>query len=178
LEQEPAGLQLGYFLQQAGREYLIVEAGDSAPLFSETFPRHRRLISINKPHTGCDDPELNLRMDWNSLLCDDPRLRFPHYTERYFPDADMMVQYLADFAAAFGLRIASKSRIIRICRDGNFHASMSADSATRRSGLITASGLAKPYVPPIPGIETADCMETLSVDPRELSTARADYRQR
>jgi hypothetical protein len=26
------------------------------------------MISINKPHTGHDDPELTLRWDWNSLL--------------------------------------------------------------------------------------------------------------
>ena len=69
----PAGLQLGYFLERAGRDYLILEAGAAPGKFFRTFPRHRRLISINKPHTGWDDPELNLRMDWNSLLSDDPR---------------------------------------------------------------------------------------------------------
>ena len=76
----PAGLQLGYFLAQAGRDYLILEAGPTPGTFFRTFPRHRRLISINKPHTGWDDSELNLRMDWNSLLTDDPRLRFTRYT--------------------------------------------------------------------------------------------------
>ena len=43
------------------------------------------MISINKPHTGHDDPELTLRWDWNSLLSDDPELRFTRYTGRYFP---------------------------------------------------------------------------------------------
>ena len=57
------------------------------------------MISINKPHTGWDDPELNLRMDWNSLLSDDPSLRFTRYTDRYFPDADDYVRYLGDYAA-------------------------------------------------------------------------------
>src|SRR4029453_120252 len=52
----PAGLQLGYFLQRAGREYLIVEAGSTPGTFYRTFPRHRRMISINKPHTGGHDP--------------------------------------------------------------------------------------------------------------------------
>src|SRR6266581_4883536 len=92
----PAGLQLGLYLEQADRNYLIVEAGDTPGTFFRTFPRHRRLISINKPHTGWDDPELNMRMDWNSLLSDDPRLLFPRYTRRYFPDADELVGYLAD----------------------------------------------------------------------------------
>ncbi|HEU4367085.1 MAG TPA: NAD(P)-binding domain-containing protein, partial [Methylomirabilota bacterium] len=57
----PAGLQLGHHLQQAGRDYAILEAGPAPGGFFRTFPRHRRLISINKPHTGWDDPELNLR---------------------------------------------------------------------------------------------------------------------
>jgi protoporphyrinogen oxidase len=64
----PAGLQLGWFLEQVGRDYVIVEAASTPGTFFRTFPRHRRMISINKPHTGWDDPELNLRMDWNSLL--------------------------------------------------------------------------------------------------------------
>src|SRR5215204_6280386 len=72
----PAGLQLGYFLERAGRDYLILEAGTTPGTFFRTFPRHRKLISINKPHTGEADPERNLRMDWNSLLSDDPDLLF------------------------------------------------------------------------------------------------------
>src|SRR5215468_2326946 len=87
----PAGLQLGYFLEQAGRDYLILEAGLTPGTFFRTFPRHQRLISINKPHTGWDDPELNLRVDWNSLLSDDPRLLFTRYSGRYFPNPDDMV---------------------------------------------------------------------------------------
>jgi|GEM_PF-124183 len=96
----PAGLQLGYFLDRAGRDYLILEGGPTPGTFFRTFPRHRRLISINKPHTGWDDPELNLRMDWNSLLSDDPRLLFTRYSGRYLPDADDLVRYLADLGAA------------------------------------------------------------------------------
>ena len=46
----PAGLQLGYFMQQAGWSYLIVEAGNGPGQFFRTFPRHRKLISINKRH--------------------------------------------------------------------------------------------------------------------------------
>src|SRR5262245_18681893 len=75
----PAGLQLAYFLERAGHDYLILESGSGAGTFFRSFPRHRRLISINKPHTGLTDSELNLRMDWNSLLSDDPNLRFTKY---------------------------------------------------------------------------------------------------
>ncbi|GAB3879423.1 hypothetical protein GCM10029964_031750 [Kibdelosporangium lantanae] len=34
----PAGLQLGYFLERAGRDYLILEAGPAAGSFFRTFP--------------------------------------------------------------------------------------------------------------------------------------------
>src|SRR5215469_9901663 len=95
----PAGLQLAYFLEQAGRDYLVLESGPTPGTFFHKFPRHRRLISINKPHTGWNDPELNLRMDWNSLLSDDPRLLFTGYSQRFFPAADDLVRYMADFAA-------------------------------------------------------------------------------
>ena len=101
----PAGLQLGYFLERAGRDYLILEQGATPGTFFRTFPRHRQLISINKRQTGFDDPELNLRMDWNSLLSDQPSLVFTRYTDRYFPDADVMVRYLADFAATTRLSV-------------------------------------------------------------------------
>jgi protoporphyrinogen oxidase len=89
----PAGLQLGYFLERAGRDYQILEAGPAPGTFFQTFPRHRRLISINKPHTGWTDPELNLRTDWNSLLSDHEDLLFTRYSERYFPAADDLLRY-------------------------------------------------------------------------------------
>src|SRR5688500_9487028 len=101
----PAGLQLGYFLARAGRSYQILEAGPEPGMFFHTFPRHRQLISINKRYTGWNDREMNLRTDWNSLLSDDPDLLFTHYSERYFPRADDLVQYLRDFAERFQLQI-------------------------------------------------------------------------
>jgi len=57
----PAGLQLGYYLRRAGRDYRILEATDGPGAFFRKNPRNRTLISINKRHTGYDDPEVNLR---------------------------------------------------------------------------------------------------------------------
>jgi hypothetical protein len=48
----PAGIQLGYFFKKSGKDYLILEAGDSAGTFFEKYPRHRKLLSINKVYTG------------------------------------------------------------------------------------------------------------------------------
>jgi thioredoxin reductase len=168
----PAGLQLGYFLERAGRDYLILEAGPTAGTFFRTFPRHRQLISINKPHTGWDDPELNLRMDWNSLLSDRERLLFPHYTERYFPAADVMVHYLTDFAEALGLNIHYGTRAVRVTREEHFRVVDQRGDQYQAPLLILATGPSKPYVPKIPGIETAEQYGTVTVDPNDFTDQR------
>ncbi len=165
----PAGLQLGYFLERAGRDYLILEGGPAPGTFFTTFPRHRRLISINKPHTGWDDPELNLRMDWNSLLSDDPRLLFTRYTGRYLPDADDLVRYLADFASRFRLRVRYRTRVVRVSlKDGAFRATDERGQVYEARRLVVATGFSGPYLPPIPGIETAELYGTVSVEPGDF----------
>jgi thioredoxin reductase len=168
----PAGLQLAYFLKQAGRDYLVLEAGSAPGTFFSKFPRHRELISSNKRYTGSNDPEFNLRMDWNSLLSDDPALRFPHYSERYFPPADEMVRYLGDFAAASRLRIQYDTRVARITRYKSFRVTDQRGHSYKAQRLIVATGVSKPYVPPIPGIETAELYTTVSVDPRDFTNQR------
>jgi NADPH-dependent 2,4-dienoyl-CoA reductase/sulfur reductase-like enzyme len=44
----PAGPQLSYLLARRGHDFRIVEAGERPGSFFTSFPRHRRLISINK----------------------------------------------------------------------------------------------------------------------------------
>jgi thioredoxin reductase len=168
----PAGLQLGYFLERAGRDYLILEAGPTAGTFFRTFPRHRQLMSINKSHTGSTDPELNLRADWNSLLSDRERLLFPRYTERYFPDADVMVRYLSDFAEALGLNIHYGSRVTRVTRAEYFRVVDQNGSEYEAPLLVVATGPSKPYVPGIPGIDTAELYGTVTVNPRDFLDQR------
>lgn len=168
----PAGLQLGYFLERAGRDYLILEAGPTAGTFFRTFPRHRQLMSINKSHTGSTDPELNLRMDWNSLLSDRERLLFTRYTERYFPDADVMVRYLSDFAEALGLNIHYGCRVIRVTRAEYFRVVDQHGSEYEAPLLVVATGPSKPYVPDIPGIETAELYGTVTVNPKDFLDQR------
>ena len=45
----PSGLQVGSLLQAAGRDYVVLERGAAPGLFFARYPRHRSLISINKP---------------------------------------------------------------------------------------------------------------------------------
>jgi thioredoxin reductase len=168
----PAGLQLAALLEAAGRDYLVLEAGDAPGTFFRTYPRHRQLISINKPHTGSEDPELNLRLDWNSLLSDDPALRFTGYTEKYFPDADLMVQYLADFAAKTGVKIRYGTRVTTVSRDDEGFTIRTSDETFRARRLIVATGVSRLHRPDIEGFELAEGYDEMSVDPRDYLDQR------
>lgn len=169
----PAGLQLSYFLQQAGKDYLVLEAGEGPGTFFKTFPRHRTLISNNKVHTGFTDDERNLRWDWNSLLSDEPRLLLKNYSTRYFPPADVFVRYLEDFAAHYRLNIHYNARAARICRDiEGFRVEDASGIAHCARRLIVATGVSKLYVPPIPGAELAERYTEVSVDPRDFVNQR------
>lgn len=172
----PAGLQLGWFLQRAGRDYVILEAGSTPGTFFRIYPRHRRMISINKPHTGWSDPELNLRMDWNSLLSDDPGLLFTRYTDRYFPDPDDYLRYLADYAAACGLRVRYDTRVTHVARDddleGGFVLTDERNEALRAERVVVATGFGGEFVPSIPGIEATERYGEVSVDPDDFADQR------
>jgi thioredoxin reductase len=169
----PAGLQLGYFLKKAGRDYQILEAGPVPGGFFRIFPRHRKLISINKRFTGSEDPEVNLRTDWNSLLSDDPALRFTRYSDRYFPDASDLPRYLEDFARGQKLRIKYDTRITRVTRTPfGFRAEDQTGQVHEARRLIVATGVSKPYLPDIPGIEEAEAYDSVSVDPADFVNQR------
>jgi thioredoxin reductase len=164
----PAGLQLAYFLERAGRDYVVLEAGPTPGTFYRTFPRHRRMISINKPHTGWNDPEKDLRVDWNSLLSDDPALRFTRYTGRYFPHADDYVRYLTDFAR--GLNIRYGQRVNRIAPA--FEVGCETGETVTADRVVVATGFGAMNVPPIPGIETTERYWDVPIDPSEFTDLR------
>lgn len=168
----PAGLQLGYFLDRAGRDYRILEGAPAPGAFFERFPRHRKLISVNKVYTGHDDRELNMRWDWNSLMGDDDAPLFKDYTDRYYPPADTMVEYLADFAAHHKLKIDYNTRVAHITRDGVFRIVDAEGQARTCDRLIVATGVSLPYIPPIPGIELAESYTDISTNPDDFKNQR------
>jgi thioredoxin reductase len=160
----PAGLQLGYYLQKAGRRYRILEAGEGAGTFYRMFPRHRTLISINKVHTGTTDPEKNLRWDWNSLLSDDGEILFKDFSTEYFPAADDLVRYLGAFAEHHRLNVQYDTRAVRVSRDASgFRVVDGTGTVHTALRLIVATGYGRAYIPQIPGIELAEDYATMSV---------------
>jgi thioredoxin reductase len=164
----PAGLQLAHFLRQAGRDYVVLEAGPTPGTFYRTFPRHRRMISINKPHTAWHDAEKNLRVDWNSLLSDDPAMRFTRYTDRYFPHADDYVRYLTDFGRGLNIRYGTRVRrvspgFVVECENGD---------TIDAKRVIVATGFGAMNIPAIPGIETTERYWDMPVDPDGFTDQR------
>jgi thioredoxin reductase len=169
----PAGLQLAAMLERGGRDYAVLERGSGPGTFFTRFPRHRQLISINKVHTGYDDPELRMRMDWNSLLSDDPDLLFTRYSERYFPDADDLLRYLADYADATGVKVYYDTEVTRIARGTNgFNVTDHTGQTWAARRLVVATGVSKPHVPAIPGVETVERYDTFDPDPESFTGQR------
>jgi thioredoxin reductase len=166
----PAGLQLAALLERDGHDYVVLEAGEAAGTFFTRYPRHRTLISINKVFTGSDDPEFNLRSDWNSLLTGDPALLFKNYSRRYFPSADDLVRYLKDFAD--GLKVSYGRKVQRVSRaEDVFTVETSVETFTARQ-VVVATGVSQLYVPPIEGAEWCERYDTVSVDPAGFENQR------
>lgn len=168
----PAGLQLGYFLEKANRNYLILEAGDRTGTSFKTFPRHRKLISINKVYTGYSDREINLRWDWNSLLSDSEELLFKNYSREYFPNPDDLVRYLNDFANHFQIKIKYNCQISRIAKNDQFMVIDNQGTVYCAKYLIVATGLSKPYIPAIPGVELAENYADVTINPEDFANQR------
>jgi thioredoxin reductase len=166
----PAGLQMAYFLQREGHECLVLEAGDRVGGFFEVQPRHRRMISTNRRFNLFPEEDFNLRHDWNSLLSDDPNLKFGAYSEELFPSADDYTRYLRDFAKLVDKRIRYGSRVQHVSRDGQdgFAVRVASGEVYRCQRLLMATGAVAPYIPAdIEGIEHAEGYETHSLDPAE-----------
>lgn len=168
----PAGLQMGYFLEKSGRNYKILEAGNKPGTFFQKYPRHKKLISINKRYTGYTDTEINLRWDWNSLLSDSEDMLFKFYSKDYFPSSTDYVKYLGDFAKHFNLNIEYNCKINKISKENGFTICDTNGKSYLSQRVIIASGTSIPYIPNIPGIETTENYTDISVDADTFANQR------
>ena len=116
----PAGLQLGYFSEKAGRSYLILGGGPHA---GHVLPRPSPPPPADLDQQGAT-PGPTTRSStsgWTGTRCSPTTRRCcsPATADRYFPHADDMVRYLADFAAALRRPDHYDARVARIGRDGD-----------------------------------------------------------
>ncbi|XP_013864360.1 FAD-dependent oxidoreductase domain-containing protein 2 [Austrofundulus limnaeus] len=168
----PAGLQMAHFLSKAGRDYIVLERNSGPGSFFNKYPRHRKLISINKIHTGRRNREFNLRHDWNSLLSDKPDLLFRRVSAEFYPPADAFPLYLSMFVKELDLRVRYGVDIGRI---------RSVQSASRRSYILTdqhaseytcsvllvATGLWVPQKVQFIGSDLVEGYESISTNPED-----------
>lgn len=166
----PAGLQMGYYMEKSHMNYLILEQTESVGSFLKRYPRHRTMISINKRYTGTNDPELQLKVDWNSLLSDDLSMRFTRYSERYFPHADDYVRYLKDFSKKFQLNIQYNKQVLHISKEKHgFQLQCKDKEIYRCRRLIIATGVSKPVRPNgFEGCELIEDYSTVSINPKHF----------
>ncbi len=149
----PGGLQTGYFLEKRGRDYLILERTDAAAAFFSKFPVCRRMNSFNKKYNYFEEDEFNMRSDWNSLLSDE-KIRFTPYTDDLYPQADVLVQYMNDFAKATNLKIRYGTDVTLIEKNEQGHFVVSTSNGTFECEiLLLGVGPVKTIVPDIEGIE-------------------------
>lgn len=168
----PGGLQLARYLEDTGADYHVLEAAAVPGAFFERFPRHRRLISINKCNVG-SAPCNPLRYDWNSLLGEAESERFTHYTQRFFPDAEILVRYLQDFASRRKLKITYGARCETLTRSGSRFEILTQDGAVwNAERVVIATGLYRANTPKIPGIEHAELYTDYATDPARFRNAR------
>ena len=165
----PAGLQLAYYLRQANLRVVVLERAGEVGAFFRKFPRHRKLISINKVYTGVSDPETNMRWDWNSLLSNEYAPLFKDFTTEYFPGADTLVDYLKGFVERHDIPVDLNVAVSRVERTSDgFEVHAEDGRCWRSQRVVAATGLSKDYVPSIPGAELCDRYSTMSID-------QADY---
>lgn len=163
----PGGLQMGYFFEQNDRDYIILEKSAQAGTFFKKYPVHRTMISINKKNNFFKEEEFNWRHDWNSLLSDDPDMRFTRYTDDLWPQADDYFQYLNDFASKFGLDIRHQTEVTRISRpEGKlFRLATAGGEEFTCEVLLLGLGSAEPLIPDqIEGIELTTGYEDQTLD--------------
>lgn len=165
----PGGLQIGYFLKRAGRDYVIFERSNMSGHFFKDYPRHRTLISINKRHTGMKNRLFNERHDWNSILSDNPDLLYRHYSQDFFPHADTMIHYLADYSKKLGLNIWYSANVTQVTKpDGPltpFVLHIAPHQTISCGTVIVGTGMWMPNKPKFKGEEFVVGYEDISINP-------------
>ncbi|XP_074553040.1 FAD-dependent oxidoreductase domain-containing protein 2 [Halichoeres trimaculatus] len=166
----PAGLQMGYFLNKAKRDYIILERNSGPGSFFDTYPRHRKLISINKIHTGRQNREFNLRHDWNSLLSDKPDLLFKKVSSEFYPPADAFPAYLSLFVKELRLRVqygvdVGRIRAVLSATGRRYILTDQHGADYTCSVLLVATGLWVPQKVEFVGSDLVEGYESISVNP-------------
>ncbi len=157
-------LQISYSLRRLGIDHAVLSRDDAPGGMFRRWPFFQRLLSWTKPHAPVErGTRAYERYDWNSLLGDEPETRaiMPELMDgsSYFPSRPEMERNLATFADRARLHIRYGCEWTGTSRsegpDGERFTVETTDGAYTCSTLVLAVGVARPRVPPGPGMEFA-----------------------
>ena len=109
-----SGLQMGYFLEKHGADYMILEQNSIAGSYYQKYPHCKQLMDINKKTNKTHD--YNLRYDEYSLLNDENFL-FTNYSIEYYPKSEDYHKYLNDFSKYFNLKVKYNEQVVKIYKE-------------------------------------------------------------
>jgi putative flavoprotein involved in K+ transport len=125
-----AGLAMGYYLQQAGLDFVILDAG---PAVGHVW------------RSRWDSLKLFTPAQYAAL----PGMAFPAPPDTY-AGRDQVADYLADYAKHFALPIKLNTRVTGLRRTGaEFEADSSAGTFRAKQVVVATGPFSTPYVPPI-----------------------------
>ncbi len=155
----PGGLQLSYSLTRLGIDHAVLSDDPAPGGMFRRWPVFQRMLSWTKPFAGVEHHERAYeRYDWNSLLADDKENRavMPALMDgtSYFPSRPEMQKGLETFAQRTGIRVRFGCRWESTRRDGQDFVLTTSEGEYRGPVVVFAVGVAQPYRPPIPGLES------------------------
>lgn len=123
-----SGLAMGYYLQRAGRDLVIVEG---APEIGESWSSRWDSLVLFTPS------------QFDNL----PGLPFPGAVDAY-PTKDEVAEYLKTYAATFDLPVRTSTRISKVVKDGDrFVATADGASIEARQVVVATGPFQTPFVP-------------------------------
>jgi putative flavoprotein involved in K+ transport len=123
-----AGLAMGYYLQRAGRDFVIVEG---APEIGESWSSRWDSLVLFTPS------------QFDNL----PGLPFPGPVDTY-PTKDEVAEYLNTYVATFELPVRKSTRISKVVKDGDRYVATGDGASIEARQVVVATGpFQTPFVP-------------------------------
>jgi thioredoxin reductase len=168
----PAGLQLAYYLQREGLDYLVLERGGAPAHRYESFPHSDTLLAVNQSHRTEDTYESILRSDWNSLLSSTDPYLFRAVSKGYRTGRKEFLQYMSSYAKRFSLKIRFNHEVKEVSKgdDGQYILRITDSTSSkvyRCKKLVVATGLSKANRPV--------CVDNTKVHPKHYSDFPVGY---
>ncbi|OAF70891.1 FAD-dependent oxidoreductase domain-containing protein 2 [Intoshia linei] len=163
-----AALQIAHGFQQRDVNYIIFEKSNRVGKFFEHFPRHRKLISLNKIYTGQKNDEFNMRHDWNSIYTTDEEFRISKFSKEFFPMADDFLDYINDFYQKHKFNVRFNTHINKVKSNGDRFTLVKKNGLIHDCGsVIIATGVSESNKLDIVGKENIIDYADLSTDPKD-----------